>query len=259
MKIHPTAIVDPKAEIHESVEIGPFCIVEKDVSIGEGTVLQSNVRIESGTKIGKFNKFSHGCAMGGVPQDLGFNPELRTKLVIGDNNTFRESCIWHRSTKEDSPTVVGDKCFFMGNVHAGHDSKIGNNVIVVQGSIIGGHCVVKNNAFISGLVAIHQFVTIGEYSILAGLAKITKDVPPFVTVDGNPASVIGLNTVGLKRAGFKPEVRTEIKNAYKIFYHSGFNTKQALEEFGKTSDHSEEVRKIISFFEESKRGVTDHR
>ncbi|MCE9501064.1 MAG: acyl-ACP--UDP-N-acetylglucosamine O-acyltransferase [Leptospira sp.] len=259
MKIHPTAIVDPGAELHESVEIGPYTIIEKNVRIGEGTTIESCIRIHSGTKIGKFNKIYHAASMGGLPQDISFNPDTVTHLEIGDSNVIREGCLFHRGTKEGKATIIGNNNYFMGNVHVGHDSKIGNHNIVVQAAAFAGHVTIGNRAFISGMSVTHQFVRIGDNVMVGGLTKIVKDVPPYSMIDGNPAEIIGLNSVGLKRAGFKPEIRDEIKKAYKIIYHSGLNTKQALEELHKLKNPSDEVKNIIQFFDDSHRGVTDHR
>lgn len=259
MKIHPTAIIDPKAELHESVEIGPFCLIEKDVIIGEGTKIESHCRILSGARIGKFNKFSSGVTFSGIPQDLGFKPETPTYLELGDHNTLKENCIFHRATKEGGSTKIGNHNFFMGNIHIAHDCIVGDHNIMVQNSMIAGHVVMGNRIFVSGLTGIHQFVRVGDYAMVAGLAKIVKDIPPYSTIDGNPASVIGLNSVGLKRNDFNGDVRSAIKKAYKIIYHSGLNTSQALAELEKEQNIIPEVRFIMDFFKNSKRGVTDHR
>lgn len=259
MKIHPTAIIDPKAELHMSVEIGPYCIIEKDVIIGEGTKIDSHCRIHSGARIGKFNKFYSGVAFSGIPQDLGFKPETVTYLEIGDHNTLRENCIFHRATKDGGTTKIGNHNFFMGNIHIAHDCIVGDNNIMVQNSMLAGHVVMGNNIFVSGLTGIHQFTRVGDYAMVAGLAKIVKDIPPYCMIDGNPASVIGLNSVGLKRSGLSVDARKEIKRVYKIIYNSGLNTRQALEELNKETTHIAEVKYIMDFFKNSKRGVTDHR
>lgn len=258
MSIHPTAIVHPNSEIHPTAEIGPFCIVEEGVVIGENTKLYSHVLVHSGTVIGKNNQVFHGTVLGGLPQDISFDPKRKTQLVIGDDNIFREGVYIHRSTKEEQPTTIGNGNYFMGNSHAGHDCKIGNKVIIVQNSVLGGHVFVEDYAFISGQVAIHQFCRIGRNSIIGGCSKIIKDVPPYSTVDGNPAEVYGINSVGLKRAGFSVETRNAIKKTYKIIYQSGLNTKQALENLKKEQNQLPEVQHIIQFFETSKRGVIDY-
>jgi UDP-N-acetylglucosamine acyltransferase len=259
MSIHPSAIVHPSAKVHSTAIIGPFCFIDENVEIGEGTELESSVRVHSGTIIGSFNSIGHGTSLGGLPQDLGFSSSTKTGLVIGNKNKIREGVIIHRATKTDQPTKIGNENYIMGNTHLGHDVQFGNNIIMVQNSVIAGHVVVGNNVFISGLVAIHQNVKVGDNSMLAGCAKIVKDVPPFSTIDGNPATVIGLNTVGLKRSGFPAEVRAAIKSTYKTIYHSGLNTKQALAKLQEENSSLPEVQKIIQFFTNSKRGVTDHR
>ncbi|MCC6274811.1 MAG: acyl-ACP--UDP-N-acetylglucosamine O-acyltransferase [Leptospiraceae bacterium] len=259
MKIHPTAIIDPGAELHESVEVGPYTVIEKDVKIGEGTVLESCIRIYSGTRLGKFNRIFHGTALGGPPQDVSFKPETKSYLEIGDNNIFRENCVFHKGSKEGAVTRIGNSNFFMNQVHIGHDCQFADQIIVVPGTVVGGYSTVMRKAFISGLVAIHQFVRVGEYAMVAGSSKPVKDIPPYSMADGSPSTIIGLNTVGLKRAGFKPEIREEIKRAYKILYHSKMNISQAMVELKKADLKSEEVKNIIKFFEESERGVTGHR
>ncbi|TGL60805.1 acyl-ACP--UDP-N-acetylglucosamine O-acyltransferase [Leptospira sarikeiensis] len=259
MKIHPTAIVDSKAELHESVEVGAYTIIERDVVIGEGTVIETGARIFAGTKLGKFNKVYHGAVIGVGPQDLGFDPNTPTKTIIGDNNTFKEYSNIHRGTKVDSPTIIGNRNYVMGNAHVGHDCILGDDNILTHGLVLAGHVTVGNKAFISGLVAVHQFCFVGDYAMIAGCSKVVQDVPPFATADGNPCTIIGLNTVGLKRGGFSPETRSAIKNAYKVIYHSGLNYRTALDQLEKESGHPPEVLEIIKFFRNSDRGVMNHR
>jgi UDP-N-acetylglucosamine acyltransferase len=259
MSIHPTAIIHPGAEVHEKAIVGPFCIVEDRVVLGEGSHLHSHVVLHSGAKLGKNNQIYQGASLGGIPQDLSFKPEMETELIIGDGNTIREGAIFHRGTKKETPTTIGNNNYLMGNMHIAHDVKMGNHNIVVQNSIIAGVVEIGSYVFISGLVAIHQFAKVGDYAMLAGCSKIVKDVPPFSTIDGNPATVIGLNSVGLKRAGLAPETRAAIKSAYKIIYHKGLNIKQALAELKSMNSSLPEIQYIISFFEKSKRGVTAHR
>ncbi len=258
MKIHPTAIIDPGAVLHESVEVGPYSIVEGDVRIGEGTVIGSSVHIFGGTTIGRNNRIHHGVCLGSIPQDIGFDTSVRTETIIGDNNQFREGVLISRGTKPESPTRIGDNNFMMGNFHLGHDSVMGNNCIITQGAVIAGHVHIGNRVFISGLVAIHQFCRIGDYAMVAGLSKITKDVPPFCTADGNPAQIIGQNVVGLRRAGKSSEVRNAIKEAYRVVYHSNLMTSQAIKKLKEMDSPMEEIRYIVDFLESSDRGITDH-
>ncbi|MCB1828791.1 MAG: acyl-ACP--UDP-N-acetylglucosamine O-acyltransferase [Gammaproteobacteria bacterium] len=257
-KIHPTAIIDHHAEIHDSVEIGPFSIVERGARIGAGCRIESHVRIYSGTIIGCNNRICHGALLGCEPQDLTFTAANSKPLTIGDNNHFKEGVNISRGVKTDAGTIIGCGNYFMGNFHAGHDSIIGNNNVLGHASVLAGHVTIGDNAFISGLVAIHQFTYIGNRVMIAGCAKIVKDIPPFTIGDGNPARICGINSVGLRRAGFPPEVRMAIKLAYKRIYNSGENIHQALaalEEEPQTS----EIVEVINFFKQSKRGVTAHR
>lgn len=258
--IHPTAIIDPSAEIHESVEIGPFVVIGKNVKIGEGTKIESSVRIHDNVEIGKNNFIDHSAAIGGMPQSVGFDPKLVSGVKIGDNNLIREFVTIHRASKENENTIIKNNAFLMENAHVAHDAIIGNYAIIVHAVAIAGHVVVDDHAFISGLVAIHQFCRVGTFSMVAGCSKVVKDVPPYSTVDGNPASVIGLNPVGMKRKGIPLEIRNEIKEAYKLIYHSHLNTKQALQKIEEELNlNHPEIATIYKFFKESERGVTDHR
>lgn len=258
MKIHPSAVIDPSAKIHESVEIGPFTVIEPDVEIGEGTIIESNVRIYQYTKIGKNNRVFHTASLGGVPQDLGFDRNTVTYLQIGDNNTIREGVTIHRATKPGKATILGNRNFIMAQVHIAHDCVLGDDIAIVTNGQIAGHVHVGNKAFIS-VAAVHQFAKVGEYTMLAGYAKVVKDVPPFCLIDGNPATIIGLNAVGMKRAGFSSEIRNKIKQTYKTIYHSGMNVKQAIAKLKEENDPTPEVKRIVEFVENSDRGITDHR
>ncbi|HMU82348.1 MAG TPA: acyl-ACP--UDP-N-acetylglucosamine O-acyltransferase [Leptospiraceae bacterium] len=258
MKIHPTAIIHPTAKLHESVEVGPFCIIDQDVVMGEGCFVESTVKIHARTVIGKNNRFHHGAIIGCEPQDLGYDRSSPCYVKIGDNNVFKEGANIHRGTKPDHPTLIGNNNYFMGNFHVGHDCILGDHSIFTHGTVLAGHVTVGNYAFISGVAAVHQFCKVGDYSMIAGCSKIVKDVPPYATADGNPATLIGINSVGLKRAGYSPAKRDAIKQAYKLLFHSGKNIKQALAEL-KSQENTDEVKLIVKFFEDSDRGVTDHR
>ncbi len=258
MKIHPTAVVDPDSDIHPSVRIGPYSVVEEGVVIGEDSIVDSNVRIYRGTRIGRGNHIFHGCVLGCPPQDLAFDETRETALVIGDHNQLREGVNISRATNPDHPTRIGSRNYLMGNVHIGHDCRFGDHNIVVNGTVIGGHVQVSHHVFISGLVAIHQFCRVGEFAMLAGLAKIVKDVPPYCTADGNPATLIGTNSVGLRRNGFSAERRRRIKRAYRLLFRSGTSTREALERLEREYP-SPETETIVTFFRASRRGVLQHR
>jgi len=258
IRIHPTAIVDSDTDIHESVEIGPFSIVEKGVVLGAGCRIESSVRIFSGTAMGSNNRICHGAVLGCEPQDLTFSSEYSKPLTIGDDNHFKEGVNISRGVKTEAGSVIGNGNYFMGNFHAGHDCVIGHNNILGHASVLAGHVTIGDHAFISGLVAIHQFTYIGQRVMIAGCAKIVKDIPPYTIGDGNPARVSGINSVGLRRAAFPPEARKAIKLAYKRIYLSGENIQQALAGL-EGEPQTAEVAEIIEFFKRSERGVTAHR
>lgn len=258
MKIHPSAIIHPNARLHESVEVGAYSVVDAGVDIDEGCVLDSGVHIYGGVSAGKNNKFGHNAAIGGLPQDIHFDPARKTFVEIGNNNTFREYVTIHRATKENAATRIGSDNYYMGNCHVAHDCVVGNENVFVQVAGLAGHVHVGNRTLISANSCIHQFCRVGDYALVAGLAKVVKDVPPYGTIDGNPATMIGVNTIGMKRQGLTADQRNAIKQAYKVIYHSSLNTTQALAQL-KSGPNVPEVQLIIQFFETSDRGVTAHR
>ena len=190
--IHPTAIIEQGAELHESVELGPYSIIESDVVIGEGCRVESSVRIFSGTRLGRNNRICHGALLGCEPQDLSYDPANGKPLTIGDDNHFKEGVNISRGVKTDAGTLIGNGNYFMGNFHAGHDCVIGDGNILGHGSVLAGHVTIGDQVFISGISAIHQFTYIGDRVMIAGCAKIVKDIPPYTmataTRPGSPAS-----------------------------------------------------------------------
>jgi UDP-N-acetylglucosamine acyltransferase len=258
MNIHPTALVDQRAQLHDSVEVGPYSIIEADVVIGRNCKIESGVRIFQGTQFGENNRVYHGAVLGCEPQDLGFSVEKSRPLIIGNNNHFKEGVNISRGVKTEGGTLVGDNNYFMCGFHAGHDCHLGNHNVFGPNSTIAGHVELGNRIFISGLVAIHQFCFIGDYAMIAGCSKVVKDIPPYVTCDGNPARIIGLNSIGLRRAGISAENRAAIKQTYKTIYHDDLNISQALTAL-KERVTTIETETIIRFFEQSDRGVTTHR
>ncbi len=257
-RIHPTAIVDSQARLHPSVTVGPFSIIESEVTIGEGSIVESGAHIFQGTRIGRNNRICHGALLGCEPQDLTFDPARSRPLTIGDHNHFKEGVNISRGVKTEGGTRIGDNNYFMGNFHAGHDCVIGNHNILGHGSVLAGHVTIGDHVFISGLAAIHQFTYMGDRVMIAGCAKIVKDIPPFTIGDGNPARVSGLNSIGLRRAGITPEVRAAIKEAYKQIYQKEVNIGASLDRL-EAEPQIPEVTEIIEFFRRSQRGVTAHR
>lgn len=254
-QIHPSAIVG------KNVQFGKDNIVEPNVIIEDGVILGSNNRIRAGaylctgTKIGNHNDIHMHAVIGHMPQDLAFQGEP-TYTVIGNHNIIREFATIHRGTKAGSSTVIGDHNFFMAYSHIAHNCMIGNHVILVNQASLTGHCHVEDYAFLSGMTGLHQFTRVGKLSLLSALSAVNKDIPPFMICGGRPAVVLGINVVGLRRAGIPADVRSEIKQAYKYLYRSGLNVSQALEMI-KTHLQSKEVLHLVRFIEESKRGICD--
>ena len=257
-RIHPSAIIDPAAELHPSVEVGPYTIIEGDVMIGAGCRIESAARIFRGTRMGRNNRICHGAMLGCEPQDLSFDPKLGKPLQIGDDNHFKEGVNISRGVKTEAGTLIGNGNYFMGNFHVGHDCILGHGNILGHGTVLAGHVTIGDHVFISGVAAIHQFTYIGDRVMIAGCAKIVKDIPPYTVGDGNPARIVGLNSIGLRRAGFPAATRKAIKQAYHVIYQSGRNIGQALTVLRRQSQVPE-VERIIRFYEHSARGVTAHR
>ena len=225
MKVHPTAIIDPTAQIGGEVEIGPYSIIGPEVIIGEKCVIQSHVVLEQSVKMGPGNFIGHGTVIGSAPQDASFDPKTKSGVEIGEGNVIREHCTIHRATGEGSVTTLGDRNFLLAGAHVGHDSKVGNDVVMANDSLLGGHVQIGDGAFLGGGSMFHQHVRVGRLAMAQG--RTTRRVPPFITAVANFA--IGINSVGLRRAGLSPADRAEIKRAFKLLYRSGLNTKQALE------------------------------
>ncbi len=211
MKIHPLAIVSPKAQISANVSIGPFSVVEADVTIGEGCELASHVVIKDGTRLGPHTVVHEAAILGGLPQHIN-KPKQPGLLLIGANNTIREHATLHRAMKAEAATIVGDGNFLMAGVHVAHDCRIGNQVIFANNALLAGHVVVEDRAFVSGAVGVHQFCRIGRLAMVGAHAKVVQDVPPYVTIDGISGCVVGLNLVGLRRGGFTSDEIVQLKN-----------------------------------------------
>lgn len=253
-KIHPTAIVDSKAELGNSVEVGPFSIIEGDVMIDEGCKLQSHVLIASGARLGKNIFVGKGAVLSTEPQDLKFKNE-KTYLEVGDSTVIREFATLNRGTSHSYKTVVGENCFLMAYMHIAHDCIIGNNVIISNAVNMAGHVVIEDYAAIGGLTAIHQFVRIGQHSFVGGGLRIPKDVPPYILAMGEPLQYGGTNHVGLSRRGFDKEVLLEIKRAYKLIYRSNLTVSEAIAEIENTLKSLPEIKNIVDFVEKSERGL----
>jgi len=254
MKIHPTAIVDPGAQLGRDVEIGPFSVIGSGARIGDGTLIQSHVVIEGEVRIGAGNFIGHGATIGAAPQDLSFSPERKTSVEIGDQNVIREYCTIHRGSSEGSTTSIRDKNFLMAGAHVGHNCAIGDNVIIANNCLLGGHVRVDDGAFLGGACVFHQHMHVGRLALTQGGSAFGKDIPPFV-VAAERNYVFGLNVVGLRRAGFSAQDRDEIKAAFKLVYTSGLNIAQAKEKAA-TMNFGGVAREFLDFVgQATKRGI----
>ncbi len=255
--IHPTATIDPKAEIGEGVEIGPYSVIEKGVSIGEGTKIGPHVVIREWTEIGKACHIFQFASIGEAPQFSGYRGE-KTFLQIGDRNIIREFVTLHRGTvKGGGRTVIGNDNFLMAYSHVAHDCQIGNQVVMANGSTLGGHILIEDYAIIGGLVAIHQFCRVGAFAIIGGVSGVLLDIPPYTKAQGVRARLFGLNSVGLRRANFSEETLKALKKAYRIIFRSGLTMEKAIKNLaGDEISQIPEVRHFLQFIQGSKRGIS---
>lgn len=254
-RIHPAAIVDPKADLDSSVEIGPFCIIKGGVKIRKGTKLLSHVIAEGPTEIGEHCTIHPYTSLGFPPQDLKYKGEP-TKLIIGDNNTIREYVSIHRaSVGGDGITVIGNNNFLMAYVHIAHDCRIGDNVVMANAATLAGHVLIEDYAVIGGLVAVHQYARIGRNAMVGGFSGIAQDIPPFMIASGSRARLYGPNTIGLKRHGLSDATINAIKKAYKILFREKRTLKEAIKKVRDELSGIEEVDHLIGFIEKNKRGI----
>lgn len=250
--IHPSAVIDPTAQLGRNVRVGPGAVIEAGCRIGDDCEIRAHAIITGGAHIGNGNQIGYSAVIGAEPQDLGYKG-APTRVVIGDHNILREMVTVHRGTKEGSETVIGNDNFLMTGVHVAHNCRIGNHTIIVNNVLLAGYVEVHDRAFLGGGSVVHQFTRVGELAIMRGLTRISKDVPPyFMAVDTN--RVGSVNRVGLKRAGFSPQVRRSVVEAFKLLHRSTLNIPQALDKLEQESP-TPEVQKIITFIRESKRGI----
>jgi UDP-N-acetylglucosamine acyltransferase len=249
--IHSTAIIHPKAKLDSRVRVGPFAVIDEGVELAANCVVGPYVYLTGNTKIGSDNSFHAGCVIGDAPQDLKYKNEP-TSLRIGDNNVFREHVTVHRSNKTAEDTVIGSRNFLMQHSHAGHNVVIGNDTIIASGALLAGHVTVHDRAFVSGNCLVHQFCRVGTLAMMQGGCAVSKDVPPFCVALG-VNEICGLNVVGLRRAGFTPEQRLELKRAYRLLFRSGRNLQEAVAEAQKISGTTGKI--LVDFVAGAKRGV----
>lgn len=249
--IHPTALVDPAARLGSGTEVGPGAIIEAGAVIGEGCRIQARAVITGHVRMGARNTVGYGAIIGGDPQDFAFKGDTPSEVVIGDDNILREYVTIHRGTKEGSVTTLGNGNFLMVGAHMGHNSSVGNNVIIANNCLLAGYVEVQDGAVLGGGSVFHQFIRVGRLCMVRGGERFNKDIPPFVSAYGT-SLVSGINAIGLKRAGFSAETRMEIKRAFKLVYRGGFNISQAIEESKKLT-WGPEAQFFLDFIATAKR------
>jgi UDP-N-acetylglucosamine acyltransferase len=254
MSIDPRAVVGKEVEIGQDVEIGPFAIIQGHVRIGRGTRIYPNAYISGWVEIGQNCEVHPHVVLGHLPQDFHFKPGTRTYLKIGDGTIIREMASIHSGTQPETATIIGSKCFILCSAHIGHNCVIGDEAKVYSFTAVSGHVEVGSRAIVSGVSAVHQFVRIGELAMIGGVTPVTSDVPPFTTC-ARDYGCTGINAIGMKRQGHRPEAIEACRQAFKLLYRSGKSFRKALEELDASAD-CEEVRRIVEFCKgPSKRGI----
>lgn len=253
MNIHPTAIVSPRATIADDVEIGPHVIIGDEVALGPGCVIQANAVIEGKTTLGARNRVGYGAILGAPPQDFAFTDSVQSAVRIGDGNTIREYVTIHRGSKDGTATVVGNDCYLMVGAHLGHNVQLGNGVVIANDCLLAGYVEVGDKAVLGGGSVFHQFIRIGRMAMISGGAGFTKDIPPY-TLANQDEKVSGINVIGLRRSGFAPAVRTEIRRAFKFVYWGGLNFREAVVK-ARESSWAPETQYFFDFIAASKRGI----
>jgi UDP-N-acetylglucosamine acyltransferase len=253
-KIHPTAIVEPGAQLADDVIIGPYCTVSAEAVIGRGTELISHVVIAGNTTLGEENRVSPFAVLGGRTQDLKFkggSPGVK----IGNKNTIREYVTVNAATNDGDYTVVGDQCLLMAYSHVAHCCRVGSQVIIANGVQIAGHVTIEDQATIEGMVGIVQFLRVGRMAFIGGLSKVSKDVPPFMIAHGDPIEVRGFNRVGMERRGCSDAARKAIKEAYRILYRAEEPLQEAITRLEKELKPIDELNELIAFCRSAEKGI----
>ncbi len=252
-RIHATALVSPEANIGPNVEIGPYAVIEGPVSIEEGCLIRPYVHLIGPLSMGRANQVYSGCVLGERPQHLKYNDEP-TGVEIGDHNVFREHVTVHRGTTSSWKTVIGNQNLFMAGAHVAHDCNVGHNCILANGALLGGHCHIEDNVYLSGNSAVHQFTHIGRLALLSGVSATTKDIPPFV-IQQEINWVVGVNVVGMRRAGLGGDKIDAVRRAYHIIFREKQAMPQALARVEKELGAVDVVQELLNFIRNSSRGI----
>ncbi len=255
-RVHPTALISPEADLGDHVQVGPYVVIEGDVRIGPGCTLKPGAQLFGPLTMGSNNTVYSYAILGEAPQHLKYKGEP-TRVEIGDNNIFRESVTVHRGTTESWTTKIGSNNFFMANAHVAHDCVVGNNCLMANGAMLGGHCVVEDNVLLSGNATVHQFVRIGRLALLSGLSGTSKDIPPFI-IQQNINVVMGVNVIGMRRAGIKTQAIDAVRKAFHILFRQSHVLPHALALVEKQLGEVAEVQELIRFIRASHRGINGY-
>jgi UDP-N-acetylglucosamine acyltransferase len=253
--IHATAVIDSRAELTPGVSVGPYSIIGPEARIAAGTEIGAHVVIEGRVSIGARCRIGHGALIGGVPQDLKYREGTAVGVRIGDDTVIREYVTIHRATREGRDTLVGDHCLVMASSHIAHDCAIGDHVIIINYAGLTGHVVVDDHATVGGLTGVRPFARIGAYAYVGGCSKVVQDVPPFVMVDGAPATARAVNLIGMRRGGIDAEGRSQVKSAFRILYRSGLAPSTAVARIKAELGDHRLVGRLVEFIEASKLGI----
>ena len=253
--IHPTAIVDPGADLAAGVVVGPYSLIGPSVTVGAGSEIGAHVVLEGRVRLGARCRIGHGALIGGVPQDLKFREGLPVGVDVGDDTVIREHVTVHRATHEGRDTRIGSRCLVMVSSHVAHDCVVGDEAIIINCAGLSGHVTVEDRATIGGFTGIHPFTRIGTYAYVGGYAKVTQDVPPFVMADGVPATARAVNVIGMRRGGVDGEGRRKVRAAFRILYRSGLAPATAIARLRAELGGHPLVARLVDFIEGSKRGI----
>lgn len=252
--VHPTAMIDPGARLGDGVEVGPWVMIGPDVTVGDRCRIGPRARLQRNVRLAADVSVGDGTILGGDPQDLKFRGE-ETWVEVGPGTIIREYSTVNRGTGASRKTTIGARCFIMTYVHIAHDCHLGDDVVIANATQLAGHVTIHDKAVLSGLNAIHQFVTIGTYAFVGGGSRVNQDIPPYVKAVGNPMELYGLNSIGMQRAGFPGETVAALKRAYRLFFNSDLNLSQAMERARNDLPALPEVDRFLAFVEASERGV----
>ena len=256
--IHPTAIVDKKAEIASEVEVGPYAFIGPHVKIFKKAIIHHHASVVGYTHLDEGVEIHPFASIGGPPQDLKYNG-AESYCKIGTRSVIREYVTINSGTEHGSETRIGSDCLMMAYSHLGHNAIVGDEVIIANAGTLAGHVEVEDKVIIGGLVGIHQFVRIGRMAFIGGCSKIVKDMPPFCLADGNPARVRAINRIGMQRKGYSAETILNVKRAYKLLYHNHLIFSEAKKQLSSLAKECSEVQCMIDFMEKSQRGITSNR